>query len=98
MAEEIEIIGNEVYPLPVLIYSRPTCDHTAQVRDRLKEFQIPFVEINIEEDDAAARYVEHINHGERTTPTIVFGDEEFIVVEPTSNELLQAMRRAGYQV
>ena len=98
MTDDIEVIGNEVFPLPVMVYGRPEGDGTAIVRERLKELQISFVEIDIDEDEGAARYVQHINHGALTTPTIVFGDEDFIIVEPTTNELIQALRRAGYQV
>lgn len=95
---EIEIIGNDVVPQPVLIYGRPDCEDTAYVRDQLNEFHVPFVEINIDADEAASKYVTTINHGMRITPTIVFGDEDFIVVQPTHNELFQALRRAGYGV
>ena len=98
MAEENDTIGREVYPLPILIYGRPTCEDTAMVRERLKELEVSYVEIDVDEDDSAARYVERINHGQRTTPTLVFGKESFIVVEPSRAELNQALRRAGYEV
>lgn len=92
----MEIIGNEVRPLPVTIYGSPQSKETELVRARLNDFRIPFVEINVDENETAARYVETINHGERLTPTIVFGDEDFIIVQPTRSELDQALRRAGY--
>ena len=98
MVDEIEIIGNEVVPLPVLVYGSSTSESTALVRNHLNELSIPFVEINIDEDEAAARYVEYINHGVKVTPTIVFGDEDFIIVEPERNELHQALKRAGYEL
>lgn len=97
MVDELEIIGNEVHPLPILVYGRPGCAGTALVRGRLERLRVPFVEVDVEQDEAAARYVEHINHGQLTTPTLVFGDENFIVVEPEMNELNQALRRAGYE-
>jgi glutaredoxin len=96
--DNYEIVGKDVYPLPVLIYGRSDCEDTQEVRDRLKEFQISFVEIDIDEDESGRRYVERVNHGERITPTLVFGNQDFIIVEPTRLELDQALRRAGYAV
>lgn len=93
-----DTVGKEVFPMPVLIYGRSTCEDTAFVRERLAELQVSFVEIDIDIDSEAAAYVERVNHGERITPTIVFGEESFIVVEPDHAELNQALRRAGYEV
>jgi mycoredoxin len=85
-------------PLPIVMYARPTCEDSELARDRLNELGIPFTEINVDTDEEAARYVERVNNGFRSTPTIVFGDEAFIVVEPTVEELDAALRRAGYEV
>lgn len=85
-------------PLPITMYARPTCEDSQLARDRLQELGIPFTEINVDEDEAAARYVERVNNGFRSTPTIVFGEEAFIIVEPTVEELDAALRRAGYEV
>jgi protein-disulfide isomerase len=41
--------------------------------------------------------VERLNRGFRSTPTIVFGDEAFYIVEPTVEQLDEALRRAGYE-
>jgi len=85
-------------PLPIRMYARPDCEDSERARNRLRELGIPFIEINIEEDEAAARYVERLNRGFRSTPTIVFGDEAFYIVEPTVEQLDEALRRAGYPV
>ena len=96
MTDDMDIVSNEVRPLPVLLYGRSWCEDTAATRQRLIELDIPFVEVDIEKDEQAAQYVEFVNHGVIHTPTLVFGDQEFIIVEPTRDELLQALRRAGY--
>lgn len=98
MDEGIEVVRHDVFPLTVLVYGCPDCEDTIRTRERLENFRIPFVEVNIDEDEKAARYVERINHGERLTPTIVFGDEDFIIVQPDFMELDQALRRAGYDI
>ncbi len=84
--------------LPIVMYASPICEDSELARDRLQELGIPFTEINVDEDAAAARFVERVNNGFRSTPTIVFGGEAFIIVEPTVEELDEALRRAGYQV
>jgi mycoredoxin len=85
-------------PLPILMYATPICRDARRARNRLQELNIPFTEINIKEDESAARYVEQVNNGFRSVPTIVFGDEDFILVEPSVEELDAGLRRAGYQV
>lgn len=85
-------------PLPIRMYARPDCEDSERARNRLQELGIPFIEINIDEDETAAQYVERLNRGFRSTPTIVFGDEVFYVVEPTVEQLDEALRRAGYRM
>ena len=46
--------------------------------------------INIERDDAARRYVEQVNNGNQSVPTIVFPDGS-IMVEPSSSALAQKL-------
>lgn len=85
-------------PLPIRMYASPECEDSELARNRLRELGIPFLEINIEEDEEAARYVERLNCGFRSMPTIVFGEESFFVVEPTVEQLDEALRRAGYPI
>lgn len=86
------------HPLPIVMYAGPTCEDSELARDRLHELGVPFTEINVDENEEAARYVEQLNNGFRSTPTIVFGDETFVVVEPGVDELDEALRQAGYRV
>lgn len=85
-------------PLELLIYGRPTCEDTAAVRERLAELDIGYREINVDEDEEAARFVESLNRGFCSTPTMIFGDHEFHVIEPTPDELDRALARAGYEL
>ncbi len=85
-------------PLPIVMYARPTCEDSELARNRLHELGVPFEEVNVDENPEAARYVEHLNRGFCSTPTIIFGNEVLIVVEPTVEELDAALWRAGYRV
>jgi mycoredoxin len=80
------------------MYTNPTCEDSELARNRLQELKIPFEEITVDESEEAARHVERLNNGFRSTPTIVFGDEEFIVVEPTVEELDRALQRASHRI
>ncbi len=94
---EAGVIGNEVRPLPVTLYGRDGDTETTLVRRWLEDLQVPFVEIDIDQDANATRYVEHVNHGQRLTPTLSFGNDEYILSQPERSELLQTLRRAGYE-
>ncbi len=47
-------------PLPIRMYARPDCEDSELARERLRALGIPFIEINIDEDEEAARYGENL--------------------------------------
>jgi mycoredoxin len=98
MTDEKDVVGNEVYPLPVFVYGRSGCEGTQALRERLNELQVSFVELNVDEDEEAADYVRGVNQGEIRTPTVVFGNDEMVLVEPEVDVLDRALEEAGYQV
>jgi len=51
------------------------------------ELEIPYQWIDIDKDPEARSYVEEVNHGFRSVPTIIFPDGSMLV-EP-SNEILR---------
>jgi len=85
-------------PLSIKMHGRPTCEDTALARERLNALGIPFVETNVDVDPAAAALVRRWNDGQRSTPTIVFGDDAFAIREPTIKELDTSLKRAGHDV
>jgi len=52
----------------------------------LEKHKVPFVWIDINQDADARVYVEKINHGNRSVPTIVFPDGSTLV-EPSNKQL-----------
>ena len=85
-------------PLPVTIFFSPRCRYSTRIRERLVKWGIPLQEFNVLEDEAAARRLEGLARGYRSTPTLVFGNEVKVLVEPTLPELKAALREAGYDV
>ena len=47
---------------------------------------IPYTEINVSQDKDAARYVEELNGGNQSVPTILF-DGQHVATEPSTEEL-----------
>ncbi len=75
----------------ILFYGTTWCGMCQRRRGLLDQHQIPYRWIDIDQDVEAARFVEQVNHGFRSVPTIVFPDGT-ILVEPSEERLRQALR------
>ncbi len=82
--------------LPITIYGSHTCEDTALVRDRFLEFNIPFTEHDKEDSPRVVELLTEYGKGSPHTPTIVFGNDEQVLIEPGVQELDAAVRAAGY--
>ncbi|SED70638.1 mycoredoxin [Ruania alba] len=58
----------------ITIYSTTWCGYCRRLKGQLDSAGIPFTEVNIEEAPEAAAYVEQVNGGNQTVPTVVFPD------------------------
>ena len=56
------------------LYSTPWCGYCHRLKGQLTREGIDFVEVDIEQDPAAADVVEQANGGNQTVPTLVFAD------------------------
>ncbi len=79
------------YP-QVTIYIRPWCGSAMRVKHWLDQQGIPYTEIDISRDKEAARYVEGLNGGYQSVPTILF-DGVHVATEPSTAELEQLFQR-----
>ena len=78
----------------IVLYGTAWCSGTWFVRSLLDERRIPYRWIDIDQDSQAAAYVEEINRGYRSVPTIIFPDGS-ILVEPSQSELEHKLRSLG---
>jgi mycoredoxin len=76
---------SETYP-QITLYTRPWCGGVMRVKRWLDQRDISYTEIDITQDEEAARYVEQLNNGYRSVPTILF-DGEHVATEPSTAEL-----------
>ncbi len=70
----------------IRIYGATWCPDTSRARRIFDKHHIHFAWFDIDQDRAARKYVENVNDGDCSIPTIVFPDGS-ILVEPGDREL-----------
>lgn len=58
----------------ITMYSTTWCGYCRRLKSQLAREGIPYTEVNIEEHEDAAAYVEQVNNGNQTVPTVLFPD------------------------
>ena len=71
---------------PIKFYGTVWCLSSRRAKNLLTAKGIEFEWINIDDDEEGRAFVEKVNNGYRSVPTIVFSDGD-ILVEPSMVEL-----------
>jgi mycoredoxin len=58
----------------ITMYSTTWCGYCRRLKSQLDSVGIGYTEVNIEEHPDAAAYVEQVNDGNQTVPTVLFPD------------------------
>ena len=74
----------------ITVYGTPWCGDCKRALRVLDQHRASYQYINIESDDRARSYVEQVNRGSQSVPTIIFPDGS-ILVEPSSSVLTQKL-------
>lgn len=74
----------------VTIYGTTWCGDCKRAVRVLNQHQWPYQYIDIEHDDQGRAYVEQVNRGNHSVPTILFPDGS-VMVEPSSAALTQKL-------
>lgn len=61
-------------PGSATVYSTGWCPYCSRLRAQLRDADVPFTEIDVDADTAAAAFVESVNDGNRVVPTVVYPD------------------------
>ena len=77
-------------PTEITLYGNSWCGGSRRARLMFDQHSIPYRWVDIECDEDAARYVESVNHGNRSVPTIVWPDGT-ILVEPSIEALARKL-------
>lgn len=56
------------------VYTTSWCPHCSRLTKLLREQDIEFVQVDVEEDAEAAAFVESVNGGDRIVPTVRYPD------------------------
>lgn len=60
--------------MAVTMYSTPWCGYCQRLKAQMGREGIEYVEVDIEQDPAAAAFVESVNGGNQTVPTLLYSD------------------------
>ncbi|MGH7643924.1 MAG: FAD-dependent oxidoreductase [Candidatus Dormibacteria bacterium] len=74
----------------ITLYGAPWCPDCKRSKQFLAQHRVAYQWVDIDQDQEGLRYVERLQHGGRTIPTIVFGEGDFLL-EPTDEELAQKL-------
>ena len=73
------------------MYGTEWCSDCRLAKRVLKELDVSYDYVDIDQDAAAVQEVLRLNHGMRSVPTIIFPDGS-VLVEPTRRELTERLR------
>jgi glutaredoxin-like protein len=74
----------------IVVYGTPWCGDTRRSRRFLERYSVPYTWVNVDKDTEGRRYVEEVNRGFRSVPTIVFSDGS-VLVEPSDRQLREKL-------
>lgn len=60
--------------MSVTMYTTVWCGYCRRLKKQMERAGVHYSEVDIEADEAAARFVEQVNGGNRTVPTVLFPD------------------------
>ncbi len=59
----------------LVMYTTSWCADCVVTKKALTKLEVPYLEVNIEKDPAAAEYVMQVNGGRRSVPTLVYNGD-----------------------
>ncbi|HVC82731.1 MAG TPA: FAD-dependent oxidoreductase [Chloroflexota bacterium] len=74
----------------IKIYGAPWCPDCKRSKKFLAEQRVPYEWIDIDQDPESMRFVENLQGGGRTIPTIIFPDGSYLL-EPSNDELARKL-------
>lgn len=74
----------------ITMYGTTWCGDCRRAKRVFEQHEVAINYVNIEENETARHYVEQVNNGYQSVPTIVFPDGS-ILVEPSTSALTQKL-------
>ncbi|OZB50542.1 MAG: glutaredoxin-like protein [Cellulomonas sp. 14-74-6] len=82
---------SEIPQQPLTMYTTTWCGYCRRLKSQLDAAGIEYSEVDVEQVPDAAAFVESVNEGNRTVPTVVFPDGS----AATNPSLAQVRERLG---
>jgi mycoredoxin len=76
------------------LYTTSWCGYCVRLKTALKSAGIPYAEVDIERDSAAADFVSSANNGDQTVPTVKFADGSTLT-NPDLREVKQKLAQVS---
>lgn len=73
------------------MYTTSWCGYCVRLKSQLERFEVPFSEVNIEEDPDAAAFVGSVNGGNHIVPTVLLPDGT-AMTNPSIHQVLAALQ------
>ena len=80
-------------PSQIVLYSVDWCPDCRRAKFFFERRKVPYLEINVDNDQQAEAFVKQVNNGMRSVPTIVFPDGS-MMVEPSIDDLLEKFSKS----
>jgi thioredoxin reductase (NADPH) len=77
-------------PSGIMVYSAVWCPDCKRAKQFFGEQRVAYTNVDIEQDERAMAFVEQVNKGMRSIPTIIFPDGE-VLVEPSNAALAKKL-------
>ncbi len=78
-------------PAGIVMYSTSWCPDCRRARRVLESARVDYLDVDIERDPHAAKFVMQLNGGNRSVPTILFPDGTSLV-EPGNEDLTRKLQ------
>jgi mycoredoxin len=76
--------------IEITLYGTAWCGASRRACSFFNQHHIPFCWVDIDKDEVGAKFVEDLNHGFRSVPTIIWPDGSMLV-EPSLNALAKKL-------
>ena len=84
-------------PSPAItFYGAHWCPDSRRSRRLLDGLGVPYDFVDLDQDEVASAFVREHARGHRTTPTILLGHGGPVLVEPSDEDLVAALRDRGF--
>jgi mycoredoxin len=94
MAAGSDVSLNVATDNELIMYSTPWCGYCRRLKSQLDRAGIPFTEIDITDDPEAIKFVEGVNGGNQTVPTVRLPNGTALT-NPTLPQLTAALAAAS---